>query len=284
MSRLRSVLPAPRRPLHSQGSFLRHGGLLSLVAPAAIPAPLPSPPQRGQSESESSGAVAKCPAATSFLPGKEWGLGSWSQMEGASSSCQEGRSDVVIVTKGSALFAGVTQVHCAGLGTGVGGDRALCQEDPPHGQNPRKKAQHLAPLLPDGTCGEGQGGAGTLQGPGGGLLLPGLRAHAQSAPQGAPASRSGDGVPPYGWVLIPAQGWVLIPAFWAGLLLCLESWRLVLPGKAPRSAAAGVWPRDHCPLRPLVRSKCGWDVAHGPTATPTLNFRALGSSQSSSCL
>lgn len=71
-------------------------------------------------------------------------------------------------------------------GQGKGGDRALCQEDPPHGQNPRKKAQHLAPLLPDGTCGEGQGGAGTLQGPGGGLPLPGLRAHAQSAPQGAP--------------------------------------------------------------------------------------------------
>ena len=37
-------------------------------------------------------------------------------------------------------------------------------------------------------------------------------------------------------------------------------------------------------LCPLVRSKCGWDVVSGPTATPTLNFRALGSSQSSSFL
>lgn len=39
-----------------------------------------------------------------------------------------------------------------------------------------------------------------------------------------------------------------------------------------------------CPLWPLVRSKCGWDVAYGPTAIPTLNFRAFGSPQSSSFL
>lgn len=56
------------------------------------------------------------------------------------------------------------------------------------------------------------------------------------------------------------------------------------PTPTPHSpATARVWRWDHCPLWPLVRSKCGWDVACGPT-TPTLNFRALGSSQSSSFL
>lgn len=142
-------------------------------------------------------------------------------MEGASSSCQEDISDVV-VTKASALFAAGTQAHCAGLGTRMG-VTALCQEDPPHRQNPRKGAQHLAPLGLDRTCGESQGDTGTLLGPA-------RRWHGRAPawpasshpvrptrrPCLAVPARLSQGAEPWGERDAGGASWVLIRAPWAG--------------------------------------------------------------------